>query len=158
MSVRVAINGFGRVGRCFLRAAHDHEAEVEIVAVNDLTDAAALAQLLKYDSVFGRFPGLVTAEEDALTIDGHRVLALAQREPAALPWADLGVDVVIESTGRYRTRAAAVALGVNFDTAYDPERHHIISNASCTTNCLAPVAKVLHETVGIRHGLMTTIH
>src|SRR5579875_2877345 len=184
MSVRVAINGFGRVGRCFLRAAHDHEAEVEIVAVNDLTDAAALAQLLKYDSVFGRFPGVVTAEEDALTIDGGRVLALAQREPSALPWADLGVDVVIESTGRYRTRAAAAAhleagakkviisapakgseppdatvvLGVNFDTAYDPERHHIISNASCTTNCLAPVAKVLHETVGIRHGLMTTIH
>src|SRR5579875_233321 len=184
MSVRVAINGFGRVGRCFLRAAHDHEAEVEIVAVNDLTDAAALAQLLRYDSVFGRFPGVVTAEEDALTIDGGRVLALAQREPSALPWADLGVDVVIESTGRYRTRAAAAAhleagakkviisapakgseppdatvvLGVNFDTAYDPDRHHIISNASCTTNCLAPVAKVLHETVGIRHGLMTTIH
>jgi glyceraldehyde 3-phosphate dehydrogenase (phosphorylating) len=181
---RVAVNGFGRVGRCFLRAARQQESDIEIVAVNDLTDAASLAQLLRYDSVFGRFPGKVVAEDGALVIDGERVLALAETNPAALPWSDLGVDVVIESTGRFRTRAGAaqhleagarkviisapakgsepvdatVVLGVNFDDVYDPDRHHIISNASCTTNCLAPVAKVLHDAIGIKQGLMTTVH
>jgi glyceraldehyde 3-phosphate dehydrogenase len=184
MSVRVAINGFGRVGRCALRAAHEKDSRVEIVAVNDMVDAATLAQLLRYDSVFGRFPGEVVAAGDAIEIDGSRVRALAETDPLALPWGDLGVDVVIESTGRFRTRAAAeqhlvagarkviisapakgdppvdatVVLGVNFDEVYDPQAHHVISNASCTTNCLAPVAKVLHEAVGIKHGLMTTVH
>ena len=184
MSVRVAINGFGRVGRCALRAAHQSEADLEIIAVNDLVEATALAHLLRYDSVFGRFPGKVEATDDGIEIDGHLVRTFAEREPEALPWSDLGVDVVIESTGRFRTRAGAeqhlaagarkviisapakgaeppdatVVLGVNFDQVYDPDAHHIISNASCTTNCLAPVAKVLHETVGIRHGLMTTVH
>jgi glyceraldehyde 3-phosphate dehydrogenase len=184
MSIRVAVNGFGRVGRCFLRAARQQDADIEIVAVNDLTDASSLAQLLRYDSVFGRFPGKVVAEDGALVIDGERVLALAETNPAALPWGDLGVDVVIESTGRFRTRAAAaqhleagarkviisapakgsepvdatVVLGVNFDQVYDPDRHHIISNASCTTNCLAPVAKVVHDAIGIKQGLMTTVH
>ncbi|MGA9860375.1 MAG: type I glyceraldehyde-3-phosphate dehydrogenase [Solirubrobacteraceae bacterium] len=184
MPVRVAINGFGRVGRCFMRAAHEQSADLEVVAVNDLTDAATLAQLLKYDSVYGRFPGEVRAEPDAISVDGVRIPALAQTDPRALPWGDLEVDVVIESTGRFRTRPAAaqhleagahkviisapakgeqpadatVVLGVNFAEVYDPERHHVISNASCTTNCLAPVAKVLHDSVGIRHGLMTTVH
>jgi glyceraldehyde 3-phosphate dehydrogenase len=184
MTVRVAINGFGRVGRSFLRAAKEHEVDVEVVAVNDLTDPATLAHLLKYDSVFGRFPGEVEVENGAIAIDGVPIRALAEKDVTALPWAELAVDVVIESTGRFRTRPAAaqhldagarkviisapakggepadatVVLGVNFETAYDPERHHVISNASCTTNCLAPVAKVLHEAVGIRHGLMTTVH
>jgi glyceraldehyde 3-phosphate dehydrogenase len=184
MPVRVAINGFGRVGRSFLRAAHEQDADIEVVAVNDLVAPSTLAQLLKYDSVFGRFPGEVLAEDDGLSIDGIHIRALAETDPLALPWSELGVDVVIESTGRFRTRAAAAAhreagarkviisapakggeppdatvvLGVNFDDVYDPDRHHVISNASCTTNCLAPVAKVLHETVGIRHGLMTTVH
>ena len=184
MSVRVAINGFGRVGRCALRAAHQSEADLEVVAVNDLVEATTLAHLLQYDSVFGRFPGKVEATDDGIVIDGQLVRTFAEREPQALPWSDLGVDVVIESTGRFRTRAGAeqhldagarkviisapakgaeppdatVVLGVNFDQVYDPDAHHIISNASCTTNCLAPVAKVLHETVGIRHGLMTTVH
>ncbi len=184
MSTRVAINGFGRVGRCFLRAAHQQDADLEIVAVNDLTDAASLAHLLRYDSVFGRFSGEVTVGDGTLIIDGRPVAALAETDPSRLPWDELGIDVVIESTGRFRTRAAAaqhltagarkvilsapakgaepvdatVVLGVNFDDVYDPERHHVISNASCTTNCLAPVAKVLHETVGIKHGLMTTVH
>jgi len=184
MPVRVAINGFGRVGRCFMRAAYDQQADIEVVAVNDLAGAPALAHLLKYDSVFGRFPGTVLAEEGGISVDGAHFVALAETDPSALPWAELGVDVVIESTGLFRTRASAarhldagarkviisapakgeepadatVVLGVNFDHVYDPEKHHIISNASCTTNCLAPVAKVLHETVGIKHGLMTTVH
>jgi glyceraldehyde 3-phosphate dehydrogenase len=184
MSVRVAINGFGRVGRCALRAAYQSETEVEIVAINDLVDPATLAHLLKYDSVFGRFPGDVSVRNGGIAIDDTEIRALAESDPASLPWDDLGVDVVIESTGRFRTRAAAakhlaagarkviisapvkgdepadatVVLGVNFDEVYDEDRHHIISNASCTTNCLAPVAKVLHQTVGIRHGLMTTVH
>jgi glyceraldehyde 3-phosphate dehydrogenase (phosphorylating) len=184
MSVRVAINGFGRVGRCVMRAAQENGADVEIVAVNDLVDARTLAHLLKYDSVYGRFPARIEAADDGFLIGGTRVRAFAEREPAALPWADLGVDVVIESTGKLRTRAGAaqhleagarkviisapakgseppdatLVLGVNFDEVYDPARHDIVSNASCTTNCLAPVAKVLHETVGIRHGLMTTVH
>ena len=184
MSVRVAINGFGRVGRCALRAAHQNDAEIEIVAINDLVDPATLAHLLKYDSVFGPFPGDVSVCNGGIAIDDTEVRALAESDPAELPWAELGVDVVIESTGRFRTRAAAekhlaagarkviisapvkgdepadatVVLGVNFDEVYEEDRHDIISNASCTTNCLAPIAKVLHETVGIRHGLMTTIH
>ena len=184
MAVRVAINGFGRVGRCFLRAAHERGADIEVVAVNDLVDAHTLAHLLQYDSVFGRFPAKVVAAGDGIDIGDHRVRTFAETEPQTLPWRELGVDVVIESTGRFRTRAAAaehldagarkviisapakgdqpadvtVVLGVNFDDVYDPDAHHIISNASCTTNCLAPVAKVLHETVGIEHGLMTTIH
>ena len=184
MPVRVAINGLGRVGRCFLRAAHEHDGHLEVVAVNDITDAATLAHLLKYDTVYGRFPGDVAAGDGAIIIDGTPVRALAETDPSALPWSELDVDVVIESTGRFRTRAAAaqhldagarkviisapakgaepvdatVVLGVNFDAVYDPDRHQVISNASCTTNCLAPVAKVLHETVGIRHGLMTTVH
>jgi glyceraldehyde 3-phosphate dehydrogenase len=184
MPTRVAINGFGRVGRCALRAAYQGETEIEIVAINDLVDAATLAHLLKYDSVFGRFPGDVRVVADGLEIDGHLVRAFAATDPAELPWSDLGVEVAIESTGRFRTRAGAarhleagarkviisapakgdeppdatVVLGVNFDETYDPARHHIISNASCTTNCLAPVAKILHEEVGIKHGLMTTVH
>jgi glyceraldehyde 3-phosphate dehydrogenase len=184
MSVRVAINGFGRVGRSVMRAAHEQGAEIEVVAVNDLVDTTTLAHLLKYDSVYGRFPGEVVAEGDGIIVDGAHIRALAQTDPLALPWEELGVDVVIESTGKLRTRAAAaqhleagarkviisapakgdeppdatLVLGVNFDDVYDPEAHHVVSNASCTTNCLAPVAKVLHETVGIRHGLMTTVH
>ncbi|MFZ0383180.1 MAG: type I glyceraldehyde-3-phosphate dehydrogenase [Solirubrobacteraceae bacterium] len=184
MSVRVGINGFGRVGRCALRAAYQSGAEIEIVAVNDLVDPATLAHLLKYDSVFGAFPGEVSVRNGGIAIDDAEIRALAESDPVDLPWEELGVDVVIESTGHFPTRAAAekhlaagarkvivsapvkgdepadatVVLGVNFDEVYDEERHHIISNASCTTNCLAPVAKVLHETVGIRHGLMTTIH
>jgi glyceraldehyde 3-phosphate dehydrogenase len=184
MPTRVAINGFGRVGRSVLRAAFKQEALFEIVAVNDITDPATLAHLLRYDSVFGPFPAVVEVADGELIVDGHSIRALAERDVSKLPWRDLGVDVVIESTGRYRTRAAAaehleagahkvivsapgkgpepldatVVIGVNFEDVYDPEHHHIISNASCTTNCLAPVAKVLHETVGIRHGLMTTVH
>jgi glyceraldehyde 3-phosphate dehydrogenase len=184
MSVRVAINGFGRVGRCFLRSAFERGSDVEIVAVNDIVPPDTLAHLLAYDSVYGRFPGKVEATNDGFEMDGHRVLAFAQTETRSLPWEELGIEVVIESTGHLRTRAAAaehleagarkviisapakgseapdatVVLGVNFDQVYDPGTHHVISNASCTTNCLAPVAKVLHETVGIRHGLMTTVH
>jgi glyceraldehyde 3-phosphate dehydrogenase len=184
MPVRVAINGFGRVGRSFVRAAHEHNADIEVVAVNDLVAAPTLAHLLKYDSTYGPFGGTVEMDGDGIAIDGAHVRTLAETDPTALPWAELGVDVVIESTGRFRTRAAAaqhleagarkviisapakgdeppdatVVLGVNFDDVYDPDAHHIVSNASCTTNCLAPVAKVLHETVGIKHGLMTTVH
>ncbi len=184
MPTRVAINGFGRIGRSVLRIAHEQGSEVEIVAVNDLADAGTLAQLLRHDSVYGAFPGDVESIEGELLVSGHPIRALAETSIASLPWRELGVDVVIESTGRHRTRSAAaehlavgarkvivsapgkgsepldatVVIGVNFETAYDPERHHIISNASCTTNCLAPVAKVLHDSVGIRHGQMTTIH
>jgi glyceraldehyde 3-phosphate dehydrogenase len=172
------------VGRCFLRSAHEHDGGVEVVAVNDLVDAPTLAHLLTYDSVFGRFPGTIELNESGFEVDGHLVHSYAQTNPAALPWGDLEIDVVIESTGHLRTREAAaqhldagaqkviisapakgseppdatVVLGVNFEDVYDPDRHHVISNASCTTNCLAPVAKVLHEAVGIRHGLMTTVH
>jgi glyceraldehyde 3-phosphate dehydrogenase len=184
MPVRVAINGFGRVGRSFVRSAHARGADIEVVAVNDLVTPQTLAHLLKYDSVFGRFGGEVEARKGAIVVDGAEVRVLSETDPRALPWSELSVDVVIESTGRFRTRAAAaqhldagarkviisapakgdqppdatVVLGVNFDEVYDPEHHHIISNASCTTNCLAPVAMVLHETAGIRHGLMTTVH
>ena len=181
MPVRVGINGFGRIGRNVFRAAHESEADVEIVAVNDITDAGTLAHLLRYDSVFGPFPGTVEVADDVLHVDGREVRVLAQRDPGALPWGELGVEVVIESTGFFTKRDDAakhldagaqkviisapatepdvtVALGVNFDGAYDADRHHVISNASCTTNCLAPVAKVLHDSVGIERGLMTTIH
>jgi glyceraldehyde 3-phosphate dehydrogenase len=184
MPIHVAINGFGRIGRAFLRSALERGADMEVVAVNDVADAATLAALLARDSIYGPFPGTVEAADGAIVVDGHPIRVLCEPDPAALPWHDLEVDVVIEATGRFRTREGAsrhmvagarkviitapvkgdqpadadVVLGVNFDDVYDPERHHIITNASCTTNCLAPVAKVLHETVGIRHGLMTTIH
>jgi glyceraldehyde 3-phosphate dehydrogenase (phosphorylating) len=181
MAVRVGINGFGRIGRNVFRAAHESDADVEIVAVNDITDPGTLGHLLKYDSVFGPFAGNVSVSDDALTVNGTDVKVLAERDPAALPWGDLGVDVVIESTGLFTKRAdaakhleggakkviisapatepdATVVLGVNFDDVYDADNHHVISNASCTTNCLAPVAKVLNELVGIEKGLMTTIH
>ena len=184
MSTRVAINGFGRIGRNFLRAAAEGGSALEIVAINDVSDPQTLAQLFEYDSVYGRYPGAVSAEEDAIVVDGRRIEVLSQPDPGALPWERLEVDVVIESTGKFRTRMAAgehlldgarkviltapirgsepadadLVLGVNFDRVYDPEHHHIVTNASCTTNCLAPVAKVLHETVGIESGLMTTIH
>ncbi len=181
MSVKVAVNGFGRIGRNLYRAAYEAGRDLEFVAVNDITDAATLAHLLKYDSILGRFPGSVEAREAAIAVDGHEIKVLAETDPAALPWDELGVEVVIESTGRFTKREDAakhlkagarkviisapatdpdvtVALGVNFERDYDPDNHHIISNASCTTNCLAPVAKVLHEAVGIDRGLMTTIH
>jgi glyceraldehyde 3-phosphate dehydrogenase len=181
--VRVGINGFGRIGRNVFRAAkaRGDVQDVEWVAVNDLTDAATLAHLLKYDSILGPYPGEVRAREGAIEVDGQELKVLAERDPGALPWDELGVDVVIESTGLFTNRASAakhlergakkviisapatdpdatVVLGVNFDEAYDRASHDVISNASCTTNCLAPVAKVLDDTVGIRHGLMTTIH
>src|SRR3954464_1713378 len=181
MSVRVGINGFGRIGRNVFRAAQESDADIEIVAVNDITDAGTLGHLLKYDSVFGPFPGTVEVRDGSLLIDGREVKVLAERDPAALPWGDLGADVVIESTGLFTKRDDAakhldagakkviisapatepdvtVALGVNFDDVYDPDNHHVISNASCTTNCLAPVAKVLHDSIGIERGLMTTVH
>jgi glyceraldehyde 3-phosphate dehydrogenase len=181
MSVRVGINGFGRIGRNVFRAAHERNADIEWVGVNDLVDAKTLAHLLKYDSVYGPYPGTVDHTDDAIVVDGKEIKVLAERDPAALPWSDLGADVVIESTGLFTKREDAqkhldagaqkviisapatdpdvtVALGVNFDDAYDADEHHIISNASCTTNCLAPVAKVLHETFGLEKGLMTTIH
>jgi glyceraldehyde 3-phosphate dehydrogenase len=185
MPVRVGINGFGRIGRNVFRAAmarDDGSAEaIEWVAVNDLTDEATLAHLLKYDSILGPYPGTVRERDGALEVDGAEIKVLAERDPAALPWGELGVDVVIESTGLFTDREAAskhlaqgakkvvisapatdpdatVVLGVNFDEAYDRAKDQIISNASCTTNCLAPVAKVVNDTVGIKHGLMTTIH
>ncbi len=186
MPVRVGINGFGRIGRNVFRAAQAQGAgDLEWVAVNDLTDARTLAHLLKYDSVLGPFPGEVEAVEGdgagSLRVDGREIKVLAETDPGKLPWGELGVDVVIESTGRFTDRDSAakhlaqgarkvvisapagdpdatVVLGVNFDEVYDREAHAVISNASCTTNCLAPVAKVLGDTVGIKHGLMTTIH
>jgi glyceraldehyde 3-phosphate dehydrogenase len=181
MAARVAINGFGRVGRAAFRAAHDSDADVEFVAINDLADGAQLVHLLRHDSVYGRFQADVELDGDALGVDGHELRIFHEADPAELPWSELGVDVVLECTGRFRSREdaekhleagahkvivsapmkdpdATLVLGVNFEKAYDPERHHVVSNASCTTNCLAPVAKVLNETVGIRHGLMTTIH
>jgi glyceraldehyde 3-phosphate dehydrogenase len=180
MPVRVGINGFGRIGRNVFRAAQAKGADIEWVAVNDLTDSTTLAHLLKYDSILGPYPGSVEAHSDAIVVDGHPLRVLAERNPADLPWGDLGVDVVIESTGFFTKRDDAakhldggarkviisapatgeditVVLGVNFDR-YDPRSHDVISNASCTTNCLAPVAKVVHEAIGLKHGLMTTIH
>jgi glyceraldehyde 3-phosphate dehydrogenase (phosphorylating) len=180
MSIRVAINGFGRTGRAAFRAAHESGADIEWVAINDVADPAMLAHLLTYDTVYGRFQGSVETIDGGIVVDGHEIAMPTKSDPAELPWDELGVDVVIESTGRFRSRADAakhleagarkvivsapakdpdvtVALGINFEE-YDPEQHHIISNASCTTNCLAPVAKLLYESVGIRHGVMTTVH
>jgi glyceraldehyde 3-phosphate dehydrogenase len=180
VTVRVGINGFGRIGRNFWRAVHAGEADVEIVAANDLGDLATCAHLLKYDTLLGTLDLDVTAEGDVIRAGQHEIKMLAEKDPAALPWGQLGVDVVIESTGRFTKAADAaqhlaggakkviisapatgeditIVLGVNDDT-YDPARHHIISNASCTTNCVAPMAKVLHDNFGIRKGLMTTIH
>jgi glyceraldehyde 3-phosphate dehydrogenase len=179
VSAPVAINGFGRIGRSAFRAAHERGDAVEIVAINDLTDAQTLAHLLRYDSVLGGFPGSVAVVDGDLEVDGRRIRVLSERDPARLPWAELDVKVVLESTGLFtqRDRAAGhlaagartvvisapateadvtVVLGVN-DQDLQPG-HQVISNASCTTNCLAPVAKVLHETIGIEHGLVTTIH
>jgi glyceraldehyde 3-phosphate dehydrogenase len=180
MALRAGINGFGRIGRNVFRAAHARGADIEWVGVNDLTDSHTLAHLLRYDSILGPFPGRVEATESGLVVDGKELKVFAERDPAALPWADAGAEVVVESTGLFTDRDQAskhleagarkviisapakgpdvtLALGVN-DDAYDPSEHHVLSNASCTTNCLAPVAKVLHETVGIEHGIMTTIH
>ncbi|MGI5519654.1 type I glyceraldehyde-3-phosphate dehydrogenase [Micromonospora sp. CA-259024] len=180
MTIRVGINGFGRIGRNFFRAVLASDADIEIVAVNDLTDNATLAHLLKYDSILGRLPYEVKATADEITVGGKTIKAYAEKDPSKLPWGEVGADVVIESTGFFTdaTKAKAhvdggakkviisapaknedvtVVMGVNHDT-YDPAKHTIISNASCTTNCLAPMAKVLHDTFGIQHGLMTTIH
>ncbi|HEY3726350.1 MAG TPA: type I glyceraldehyde-3-phosphate dehydrogenase [Solirubrobacteraceae bacterium] len=181
MAVRVGINGFGRIGRSVFRAAHERGADIEWLAVNDLVDPKTIAHLLKYDSNYGPFPGTVEATDAGFSVDGKEIRVLAERDPGSLPWGDLGADVVIESTGLFTDRENAskhieagaqkvvisavatdpdttVVLGVNFDEDYDRERHQVISNASCTTNCLAPVAKVIHDTVGIKHGLMTTTH
>lgn len=180
MTVTVAINGFGRIGRSFFRAYLASGADINIVAVNDLTDPAALAHLLKYDSVGGRLSEEVSVEGNHLVVGGKKIEVLAERDPAALPWAKLGVDIVIESTGFFTNAAKAkahldagakkviisapatdedvtVVMGVNH-TDYDPANHHIISNASCTTNCLAPMAKVFNDAFGIERGLMTTVH
>jgi glyceraldehyde 3-phosphate dehydrogenase len=181
MAVKVGINGFGRIGRNLFRAAKAADADIDFVGVNDLVDNETLAHLLKYDSVLGPYKGEVEVGKDGLVVDGDDLRVFSEKDPAALPWGDIGADVVIESTGLFTKREDAskhldagakkviisapatepditVALGVNFDSDYDPEQHNIISNASCTTNCLAPVAKVLHESIGIDHGLMTTIH
>src|SRR5437588_2057724 len=181
MPVRVAINGFGRIGRNVFRAAYEQGADIEWLAVHDLVDPKTIAHLLKYVSNYGPFPGQVEATENGLRVDGNEIRVLAERDPAQLPWKDLGAEVVIESTGLFTDRENAskhlqagaqkvvisapatdpdvtVALGVNFDEAYDREQHQVISNASCTTNCLAPVPKVLHDPVSIKHGLRTTIH
>ena len=181
MAIRAAINGFGRIGRNVLRSAKQvGNTDIDFVAVNDLTNPETLGHLLKYDSVHGRYPGTVELSEDGLVVDGDEIKVFSERDPAALPWSDLGVDVVIESTGLFRDHEGAskhieagakkviisapgkneditIVLGVN-QNDYDPVNHHIISNASCTTNCLAPVVKVLSDTFGFRHGLMTTIH
>jgi glyceraldehyde 3-phosphate dehydrogenase (phosphorylating) len=183
MVTRVAINGFGRIGRAVLRSAIERDADIEVVAVHDVADADVLAHLLEFDSIYGRLPHPVRAVGGALLVAGRQIKVIGDQQPTP-SWGELGADVVIEATGRFRTRADAarhihggarkvilsapvkgpepadadLVLGVNFDDVYDPERHHILSNVSCTTNCLAPVAKVLHETIGIRHGLMTTIH
>src|SRR5881227_2003521 len=177
---RVGINGFGRIGRNFFRAARERNADFEIVAFNDLGDVPTMAHLLRHDSVLGPFKGTVEAEGGSLKVDGDELKGLAERDPASLPWGDLGVDVVIGSTGFFTDRASAqkhldagakkvvisapatdpditIVLGVN-DKDYDPERHAIISNASCTTNCVAPLAKILHEAYTIERGFMTTIH
>ena len=180
MTIRVGINGFGRIGRNFFRALKEQGVDLDVVAVNDLTDTKTLAHLLKYDSILGRFPGKVEAAEGAVIVDGKEIKVLAERNPADLPWGDLGVDIVVESTGFFtdgtkakahidggakkviisapaKNEDATFVIGVN-DGDYDPENHNIISNASCTTNCLAPLAKVLNDNFGIERGLMTTIH
>jgi glyceraldehyde 3-phosphate dehydrogenase len=180
MAAKIAINGFGRIGRCILRAALSRKEDLEIVAINDLDKPASLAHLFKYDSVHRTWPGKVSHTEKGLVIDGKEIKLSAEKDPAALPWKALGVDVVLECTGRFTERAAAekhiqagakkvvisapakgpdltIAFGINHDQ-YDPKKHHVISNASCTTNCLAPIAKVLLDSFGIEKGLMTTIH
>ena len=179
MSIKLGINGFGRIGRMVLRAALNHT-DVEVAAINDLTDSATMAYLLKYDSVHGQLDKDVTAKEDSIEIDGKSIPIRSVRDPEKIGWGDLGVDIVAESTGIFRDRESAakhlaagarkviisapagdpditIVMGVNTNQ-YDPRQHHIISNASCTTNCLAPVAKVLLENFGLQHGLMTTIH
>jgi glyceraldehyde 3-phosphate dehydrogenase len=179
MAIKVGINGFGRIGRNIMRASMAHDG-IDIVAVNDLTDSATLAHLLKYDSILGNLNADITAGKDSITVDGDSFKVLAQKDPSALPWKDLGVDVVFESTGRFTSRDdaakhiaggakkviitapakkpdASFVMGVNHES-YDTGKHHVISNASCTTNCLAPAAKVLHDSFGIQKGWMTTIH
>ncbi|MDM7266908.1 MAG: type I glyceraldehyde-3-phosphate dehydrogenase [Aquificota bacterium] len=179
MGIKVGINGFGRIGRSFLRACYGYE-DIEIVAINDLTDTQTLAHLLKYDSVHGRFKGKVEAKDSSLVVDGKEIRVFSVKDPAEIPWGELGVDVVIESTGAFTSREKAelhlrdtvkrviisapaknpditVVLGVN-ESMYDPEQHRIISNASCTTNCLAPTLKVLHEKFGVKRGYMVTVH
>ncbi|WP_030205182.1 type I glyceraldehyde-3-phosphate dehydrogenase [Streptomyces bikiniensis] len=180
MTIRVGINGFGRIGRNYFRALLEQGADIEIVAVNDLGDTATTAHLLKYDTILGRLKAEVTHTEDTITVDGHTIKVLSERNPADLPWGELGVDIVIESTGIFTKKADAekhlaggakkvlisapasdeditIVMGVNQDK-YDPANHHVISNASCTTNCVAPMAKVLNENFGIVKGLMTTVH
>ncbi|WP_166847459.1 type I glyceraldehyde-3-phosphate dehydrogenase [Isoptericola sp. BMS4] len=180
MTIRVGINGFGRIGRNFYRALTESGADIEVVGVNDLTDNKTLAHLLKYDTVLGRFPKNVEFDDDNIIVDGHKIRALAERDPANLPWGELGADIVIESTGFFtdatkakahidagakkviisapaKNEDATFVMGVNNDQ-YDPAAHHVISNASCTTNCLAPLAKALNDSIGIERGLMTTIH
>ena len=180
MTVKVGINGFGRIGRNYFRALLAQGADLDVVAVNDLTDNKTLAHLLKYDSILGRFPGEISFDAESITVDGKQIKVFEEKDPANLPWGDLGVDIVIESTGRFTNAEAAqahinagakkvliwapaktedltVVIGVNH-ADYDPAKHHIISNASCTTNCLAPMAKVLNDGLGINKGLMTTIH
>ena len=181
MAVRVGINGFGRIGRSVFRAALERNEDIEWLALNDLVDRKTIAHLLKYDSNYGPLNAEVQVTDHGILVDGKEIRVLGERNPAALPWAELGADVVIESTGLFTDRENAVkhieagahkvvisapatnpdvtvVLGVNFDSAYDRDNHKLISNASCTTNCLAPVAKVLQDTIGIKHGLMTTIH
>jgi glyceraldehyde 3-phosphate dehydrogenase len=180
MALKAGINGFGRIGRNVFRAAHARGEDIDWVGVNDITDTKTLAHLLKFDSILGPFPGEVEHTENSLVVDGNELRVFAERDPAALPWDEVGAEVVIESTGFFTKRDDAakhleagarkviitapatgpdvtLALGVNED-AYDPQQHHVISNASCTTNCLAPVAKVLHDAIGIERGIMTTIH
>ena len=180
MTVKIGVNGFGRIGRNFFRAAKQRGVDLDFVAVNDITDAATLAHLLKYDSVLGTYPGDVRVSANGITVDGDELRVLAERDPANLPWKDLGAEVVVESTGLFTSREKAalhleagaqkvvisapakdedvtIVLGVN-DDAYDPATHHVISNASCTTNCVAPMAKVLDDAFGLEQAFMTTIH
>jgi len=181
MATKIGINGFGRIGRLTLRTIKQyHRDKLEVVALNDLTDTTTNAHLLKWDSSYGRYSGKVSAGSNAITVDGQPIKVLAERDPAKIPWGDLGVEIVIESTGLFtdgttakahlaagakkvlisapaKNEDATIVIGVN-DGTYDPEKHHIISNASCTTNCIAPVVKVLHQAFGIKRGFMTTIH
>jgi len=180
MTVKIGVNGFGRIGRNFFRAAKQRGADLDFVAVNDITDAKTLAHLLKYDSVLGRYPGTVSASEQGISVDGDELRVLAERDPSNLPWKELGAQIVVESTGLFTDREKAsmhlaagaekvvisapasdedltIVLGVN-DDAYDPATHHVISNASCTTNCVAPMAKVLDDAFGIEQAFMTTVH
>ena len=180
MTVRVGINGFGRVGRCAFRSAYESGAEIEWAGINDVADVETLAYLLRHDTVYGPFPGSVSVAENALVVDGTHIPVFASKAPSEIPWAEVEAEVVLECTGKFRAREeaaghiragarkvilsapgkgvdATLVLGVNFDT-YDPDAHDVVSNASCTTNCLAPLAKVLHDSLGIQHGVMTTVH